>query len=359
MSALGDLTQIPVGLQPIQAVPPLGDESVIIYNQDLTNVIYASYQQWFAPGAGNSIPIQPLTSGTLSAKRAIYLAASVPVANAIVAPEGTILQPSPSQIATAITLSGLPLITKSNVLLSQLAQPLAATGVFTSSVLSITQSAYHIFFQAVDNVAGTQHRTIQIQLTWMDSTTGDTVQIDTYYMLPGASGGNPHKIVGDGPTKGDQCQIQITNNDSAAVTYTFTIAQSSRTFARDTWRTLGTLPAATGFVLGASDMPALVMEDTNPSPNAGQTINRQLPMFTSAVGILFNPLGAISGNATLNIVSEDPNAQNLGFMYSNIIAGGQRSYTQVFLGNSECYLQIINNGTNAGNIGVAIIAEEL
>lgn len=359
MTALGDLTQIPVTTQPTQAVPALGDQNVIIYNQDLTNVVYASYSQWFNPGSGNSIPIQPLTSATLSARRSIYLAATTTVANAIVAPEGTILQPSPAQIAAAITLSGLPLVTKSTVLLNQNNQTLGSGNTFTSPILSITQSAYHIFFSAVDNVAGTQHRTIQVQISWLDSTTGQTVQIDRFFILPGATGGSAHQIVGDGPTKGDQAQVQIINNDTVAVTYNFTFAQSSRNFVRDTWRTLGQMPSATGFVGPAQDVPALALADVSQNPISGQTILRQLPLYSGAVGLELVAFAAINGNCTFNIVSEDPNTQSLGFMFSTIIAGGNRSYTEIFLGNAECYASLTNNGTATGGIGFYLTAIEL
>jgi hypothetical protein len=104
---LGDLTQIPVTSHPTQGLPALGDTTVTLYNQDITNVVYASYQQWFAPGQGNSIPIQPLGSITISAKKAIYVAALVSVSPLLVLPEGSAVQPSPAQIAAQINALGL------------------------------------------------------------------------------------------------------------------------------------------------------------------------------------------------------------------------------------------------------------
>lgn len=101
---LADFTTIPVGSQPTQLCPPLGPGTyVTIYNQDIANVVQISRQSHGAP----SIPIQPETSATFDASRALYGSALDGTQPAFVIPGSTLLTPSPAQIAAQIALQGI------------------------------------------------------------------------------------------------------------------------------------------------------------------------------------------------------------------------------------------------------------
>jgi len=231
-ASLGDLTQIPVTTFPTQGLPRLGDVNVTLYNQDLTNVVYISYQHWFAPGSGNCVPIQPLTSITISAKRAIYIAASVAgVQPLMVLPEGSQAQPSPAQIAAqintlglakettqvaqsttipaGIAVAGVPALTKSTVLSNIGATVVAAGGNLTSGQLTVTQPTYEIYVTA-QGASSTEARPwITIRLTWVDSTSGQTVETQQYSVAQSFTSGNQYH--GVGPVHADRVTVQVFN----------------------------------------------------------------------------------------------------------------------------------------------------
>jgi hypothetical protein len=106
--SLGGFTQIPVGIQPVQVCPPLGKgESVMLYNQDITNVVTVGTEPNVFQNASNAAPIQPLTSAVLPASKALYAVAPAKTAALVIVPEGGTLSPSPVQIAAQIAASGL------------------------------------------------------------------------------------------------------------------------------------------------------------------------------------------------------------------------------------------------------------
>lgn len=350
-----------VNVPPTQAVLVVhaGDNPGIIINRDIINpVLLGNNPGIILPYSANVL--DALTFIQYSGNDDVWAQASGgSVVQIDVQAENQNWSPSPAQSAASLSALGIPLLTKSTNIINQQNQVLAAAGSTTFGPVSIGQIGYHVFVTAKENSPGTQHLTVQVDVIWSDSGTGLTVAQDTFYFLPGASVSGTHNVIGDGPSKGDTVTVRITNNDTAPITYSFALNQNSRPYSTDTWRTLGAgMPAFTGFTSGAYDIAGLILLDMAPSPSAGQTVTRPMGYYTGPVNLLFDVRGAITGNATLNIIHEDPRGQNLSEVFSTVVAGGNRVYQLVALPNAQCYATFTNQGTASGLIGLEIIAVE-
>lgn len=384
---LGDMTTIPVGLQPIQALPPLGDNSsVVIYNQDLTNVIYASYSRWFQPGAANSVPIQPLTFATLSARRAIYLGATTAVLPAVVVPEGTQLQPSPAQIAAQIsalglaTLSeqinqntsipnnisttGVPLLTQSTVLLNLGAQGIAASGSFQSSQIATNQIGYELLLVPAYPVTNGNNPFIYVVVGWWDSISGLLVDKQSFVTCVNSHTGInslPTRI--KGPSKADQVQITIYNQDTTqGIGCTIVLTANSRVLSQDyiDWPVDQSENGASIIIPGHT-LAGTILPDTRTIAIASNT-----SLAASAQdGWLIPPH---SGVAYLNILESGVAAGNIAvswqplpssiystptpWLVNDVLGAGdpdKLNYPQVIMPNAPTQLNIKNNGTVPAN----------
>ena len=241
-SPLGDLTQISPTTRPTQALPKLGAGVVTLYNSDLTNNVYVSYSQWFTPGAANSIPIRPLQSIPLDTSKAIYIAAlttgQLPV---LVVPGSQGIQPSPADaaasinalglmkdttgqtinnttaaqttgatIATDVSNSGVPLLTKSAVVFSNLSHTITAPGGVWQAFInsSMSKPTYEVFI-TLGSMAADAQPWAQVQLFWKDSASGQQVAQQDYVLAVGTTTANQYH--GVGPIHADQLTIFINN----------------------------------------------------------------------------------------------------------------------------------------------------
>jgi hypothetical protein len=389
---LGDMTTIPVSLQPIQAVPPLGDDSsVVIYNQDLTNVIYASYSRWFQPGAANSVPIQPLTFATLSAKRAIYLGSTVSVLPAVIVPEGTQLQPSPSQIAQQISALGLatlaqqitqqtvipnnisttgvPLLTQSTILVNLPAQGIAASGNYQSAKISTNQIGYELLITPYYPVTNGANPFVYVVIGWWDSVSGLLVDKQTFVTCTNSHvgiNGLPTRI--KGPSKADQVQLTIYNQDTVqGIATQIVLSSNSRVLTQDyiDWPVDQSENAATIVVPGHT-LPAFILPD---SRTLAVALNTALAA-SGQDGWLIPPH---SGLAYINMLETGVAAANIAvswqplpssiyggttpWLVNDVMVAGnpnKLNYPQVIMPNAPTQLNIKNNGSVAASY-VALI----
>lgn len=334
-----------------------GDDPGIIINRDIINPVLLGNNPGIILPYGANI-LDALTFVQYSGNDDVWAQAlGSSVVQIDVQAQNQNWSPSPAQSAASLSALGIPLLTKSTNVFNQLNATLGAGSFVTFGPASIGQIGYHTFIQARENAPGTQHLTIQVDVTWTDSGTGLTVAQDTFYFLPSSSA-NFHQVIGDGPSKGDTVSVRITNNDSVPVTYSFALNQNSRVYATDTWRTMGQMPTLPGFTGPGQDTPGLVLCDVSQSMVAAQVVLRPIALYTGPVGVLLDVRGAISGNATFNILTEDPKTQNLGEVYSVVSAAGVRTYVQVNFPNSQCYVQCTNQGTATGIIGWFLTALE-
>jgi hypothetical protein len=322
---LGDLTQIPITTHPTQGLPSLGDVSVTLYNQDITNLVWVSYQQWFSPGSGNSIPIQPLTSITISARKAIYVASTVTgVASLLVLPEGSQANPSPAQIAaqinalglatlaqqitqqtvipTNISTTGVPLLNLQSVLAFGVALP--ATAAAGSSVrfpavgnLSVNQPSFEFVLGIYTNTPNATFAEVNIQ--WFDANSNIITQ-DIFWCYPGVNLANIHNIEIHGITKGNGVAITVSATSNQVTVGTLNFYPCSRVIALDTFRTQGAGTFANGALLeGGFELGSHILaQRTVAAQGAGATDNTTVPLCSGKVWVFGN---SASGVADLNL----------------------------------------------------------
>lgn len=139
----------------------------------------------------------------------------------------------PQAHATAISTTGVPLLTGSTLLFQQLSHVIGGHGTTGSLFLPVTQIGYD-FAISVNVSAAATEPFVLVNMKWFDSVTGISTGSDSF-ICPGADGSTSWLTIGAGPTKGDQCIITITNQDGNNTTVSYTLLENSRVYARDDW----------------------------------------------------------------------------------------------------------------------------
>lgn len=140
---------------------------------------------------------------------------------------------APQAHATAISTTGVPLLTKSVLLLNALPAILGGLS-YSSATLSVSQTGYEIRVSGTIPSAATIPF-FEVFLLWEDSTSGLTVATDSF-IIPAVSAGAGLLVRGTGPTKGDRVVVEVNNLDPAqTLTAAVTVLLNSRTYAGDDW----------------------------------------------------------------------------------------------------------------------------
>jgi len=404
MSAgIGDLTQIPVTTRPTQAIPALGKGvTVTLYNTDLTNNVYVSYQQWFTPGNLNSIPIRPLQSVPFDASKPLYIAAQATgQANVLVLPGATQIQPSPADAAASINALGLATSANQVTTLAAVNAPaygpatlarqitqesnipanIAVTGVpalnlkstvtaanavtiaagatqALTAVTGINQPAYNLHLTATAGGASTQPW-YTVTIKWVDTASGFTVQVDAYTAyMSGTS--NVLSTVIAGPTDADQCQISVTNGDTVSMTLNtaFFVLSSRTNYTTDVvyqYWTTASQPAIPTFQLGNSlSVPTgKVLFEVTRSLGIGLTTSPRyaLPVYSGQVHIHFDGTG--SNNWDVPIFE----SVNGTVLWRTTLSGAPALTNAIAIfPRVPISLQFTNNGSVSGNLNCMISA---
>lgn len=149
----------------------------------------------------------------------------------------TALQATASQIADAVGAAGVPLITLATLLERKSDLAVGAGATVYGSSLPVGQIGYEIRIFAQTGAAATVPF-VSVALTWSDSGTGDTMQVDTY-VVPAAVSPYYFTVAGRGPSKADQVQVSVTNLDQAvSATVWYDLFQNSRVADHDRWEWL-------------------------------------------------------------------------------------------------------------------------
>jgi hypothetical protein len=337
-----------------------GDDPGIIVNRDLVNTVILTN----APSAYNisGSVLDPLTFVQFSGEVDVYGIATGSVVVVDVMPQIENWSPSPAQSAASIAALGLatlaqqvtqqtaipgniattgvPGLVMSTMLLNQASTNIAAGGTFTSSVLTFNQLGYNILLSLIDNAAGTASAVCSVTVTWIDSTTGLVLYTDLWHICPGASGSTAHLVGGVGPTKGNQVQISIKNNDSVQVAFTLKFLVNSRTYGKDDWRSQNPFPGFQGQTNPNSDVNAQTLFDVSPSINNATTITRICPLYAGAVTMQFHSTPI----ARYQVNTLDPNVLAYGVCASCDTAAGVNTVVQATLPQAQCVVSIQNLG---------------
>ena len=275
---------------------------------------------------------------------------------------------APQAHATAISTTGAPPLVFKNVIDALIGQTINASSSLTrpaSGKFSLNQPGYEILL----NVASLTSPApiVSVELQWYDSTFGQLLDTETYYFYSGNVNG--HFIHGRGPSKGDSVVVLVTNHSGAgAVTFTYTLLQTSRVFTREFWKTIikaGVAPAYLGLTAINHNIAGNVVGLTSSSVGAGATLAFVMPLYTGTAR-LFGQGAAAAGQSTWIILpSTDPvggsvnSFQGVNGQSGFAPFGASSLYVaDIAMPRSQCQLQLINNLTVAQAIITSITAQE-
>lgn len=382
----GGFTQIPVGPVPVQVCPPLGvGESVMLYNQDVNNVVTVGTNNNVTQNASNGAPIQPLTSAVLPASKALYATAPTGTAALVIVPEGGTLSPSPVQIAAQIAASGLatfaeqvnqntsipnnisttgaPLLNLYNKITSAVSTAIGSGDSITlpaAGTYPITQIGYEFVIE-VGTSQNAAIAPVSIVFTWTDSATGfiTATQVYNFYACYTGASGPAHLVEGHGPSNGDQLVIQIFAT-GAAVTVSYSLLQTSRIYGRHVWRTQNPASVTPAFptMTYISCVPAanVIAGQTSPSLN-NDSITYLLPLYTGNA-LIWGSIG-VAANAGSFLLSDTLSGLSNSILDRWKTSSGDVAPTTMVLPRDQCQLQMSNGTAAASAMSAGIIAQEL
>lgn len=140
----------------------------------------------------------------------------------------------PQAHATAVAATGVPLLSKPNVLVSSLLQSIPASGTQHYGPVTLTQTGYAIQILVQFPVAATSPY-VEVVLTWSDPVSS-TVYGEQHYWVPGAAPPTAFTTLGEGPARSNQLTVTVNNNDPAqAATVSLLVAQDSVGRNVDRW----------------------------------------------------------------------------------------------------------------------------
>lgn len=274
----------------------------------------------------------------------------------------------PQAAANAISTTGAPPLVFKQVLDVLIGQNLAANSSITrpaSGQFSLNQPGYEL--QISFGSLGATAPIMSVELQWYDSSFGNLVDDETYFMYSGNAAG--HFIHGRGPSKGDRVVVIITNNGASAVTVTYTLMQTSRTFTREFWKTIakaGVQPVYAGFNSANSSIAANQLESASHTLAALNGFTSILPLYTGTVRLLATTSDTTPANSSWVITSTSdhllPGSQTFvgkagqtGFT----VAGTSSLYVpEIALPRAQCQLNYSNGNSGASETLTAVIVAQ-
>ena len=202
----------------------------------------------------------------------------------------------------------------------------------SSGPLTVTQISYEMLFNC-RCAAGATVPYCQIQLIWVDTVTGFTLQVDQF-MSPMATQSGGFVIHGRGPTKANQLTVNVTNMDTVtAPSIAVTVLQNSRVHLTDEWNWRNDIVA--GYTVPTKTLARI----TTDSVTLGYLNSDTVPASSTAAwlfgmgnGRLIQVSGNTSGvtptNLTLTVFA-DPGAiyTGGGIVFRSVLAAAPFNFT--------------------------------
>lgn len=245
------------GIQLVQA----GDGPTLIVNRDPTNALLIGNDAGIATVLPLNLSIvDPLGSRTVGGLVDVWGVAQNASITVDVQTGAVAWSPSPAQIAAQIQASGVFINTNSTEIANVPNTTVPSNSSVVAGTFNLNQIGYEIRVVSSWNAAPTDDFLLAVRLDWIDSTTGQIVFTDRWYM--GGSTGPALITTGSGPTKGNQVKITFVNSDlgGVAATVSCVMLVNSRTYVKDDWR--WSQPRQTG-VTFANYNPPTGLDGTN------------------------------------------------------------------------------------------------
>lgn len=277
---------------------------------------------------------------------------------------------APQAHADDISTTGAPPLVMKRVIDALIGQNVGTSSSITrpaSGKFSVNQPGYEILL----NVAtlGASAPIMSVELQWYDSGFGGLVDSEIYYFYSGDLNG--HLVHGRGPSKGDQVVVIITNfSGASAVTVSYTLLQTSRTFTREFWKTIGkggVQPAYPGFTAAKSSISANVLTNDSFMIAASSSKVIILPLYTGSVSLMGITSDTVAGNSTWDVIASSDQVVPSAVPFEGV--NGQSGFAplgvkslygpNIPLPRSQCQLTLLNgNASSPETLSSIIIAGE-
>jgi hypothetical protein len=333
---------------------------------DGTRTLYANapvenLQLLIVPGATGwtaspvQAAIQIAASGLATADNQIAQETGIP-ANMLASGQGVTTEIAALIASGEVTGSpgGVPLLTLGQQLYGTSNTTIAANGSLSTGVLDIPQIGFEAFLDIYS--AATLAAGVQISVVWFLN--GTFADQRSYYIYPGTSSADPAVFIWNGTSRGNQCEITITNLGNGTLTIVgFQFNQNSRVYPSETFRSTWEINPATGLTMAANDIMADIICAQSSTVGASSSVTFQLPMYAGRCIVSGSTNAGDNGMQLIIKPTADPNVSptpvNLASNAAGIIAP-----VEIYLPYAQCELELINNDAASHSLGASIIAAE-
>ena len=350
---------VQVGNSPVRVITA-GDPPGVLVNRDIANTVIIGPDVSIAGNNPTSASIlDPLIGIPFDGTTDLYAATIASGKTAVTDYIENALNwnPSPLMVAEQISASGVSLLSAATEVVNRQSQVIAASGTDNGGAASfpITQTGYEIGLNIAVN-AGSTKPAATVLLTWSDSVSGQVVDTQKW-ILSGASSGGGQQYIGTGPTSGDTLTVAVTNLDTVnSITYSFTLTQNSRLYARHDWRQLtnNTVPNISN---GQSDQLTGQLIHASVSVGAAGQQSRVVPLYSGMVAWQFEN-GAQIGSFSVTMLYEANTPAVLGPV--TLAANASPFQVQWPLPRQSCIVNLTNgSASNPNTMGVdAYVVEQ-
>jgi hypothetical protein len=218
---------------------------------------------------------------------------------------------------------------------------------------TITMPAYLVYVNASISDSATVPF-ITARMVWIDPVNGIDVDVQSWTLPAGSVSA---VTAGRGPTRAGSLQLILSNNDPTYdISCSVAIYQSSRAVTRDDWRQPNS-PAVPGYVVPASDPPALALGWFAQSIPATTTDTYLLPLWSGQATVqLINDAAAAIQAWLIPVLPPDPSWTDTAIWQFNGTA--ETETQQVALPRAPCTMSIRNTTAAAVTVGWAVTGQE-
>lgn len=268
---------------------------------------------------------------------------------------------TPQAHADTISNTGVPLLARpANLVNHAISLGPGSVDVFLINA-PVSKIGYEISWSVF--APNTQAALLTCLLTWSDSVSGQQVIQEEWDFYAGSGTlGSAHVLRGSGPTKGDTLTVQVKNNAGAVtVTGTVVMAQNSRVYARDDWRSVTFTPVFGFTSIGNSDMQnGIIGSANNAAVAANGSVTLLLPLFSGkvALDVLTTSNAADCETSVIAVAAESGGmSQNTVFRLKTD-ATGRLYVPTLYLPRAQCTLLQTNLNAAAQSLLSALLVAE-
>lgn len=259
----------------------------------------------------------------------------------------------PQGTATAISSTGVPLLTGINALTSG-SQLIPINNSESLFDVQTTQIGYDAQL-SVSSLNGPTY--LNVTVSWNDSGAGGAlVDQQSYWIVAGPSA-TPHVVSLNGPTRGDSMQVQVFAYNNS-VTLTWSVAQTSRVYAKHDMRSLGNFSGQGVTGPDGQDVPAQILAYAQKTiAGAAGTYSVVMPLYAGKVTVkMHTASGANDLEVTISSTADQLVPQVVFDAETN--SQGSATVTDVYLPRAQCTLTLTNNNAAAKFCTVLVVISE-